>query len=114
MLRPKHFNPPIYHLFPTLLTVKSANPTAVHANKKLMHHMIEPQRIELSKFKEAFQSWKLLELLRMDKPERTLKEDQRRQPSAKLTTLKVVLVLPLNVSTLLSALQETSVLMETK
>lgn len=57
-----------------------------------MHHMTMLLRIEPSPFTEAFQSWKALAEENMVKPERNPMVDQKKIKSAKLTTLKVVLV----------------------
>lgn len=77
---------------PTPNTHKSANPTAAHVRKRLMPHITMRQRTEPSLFKVPSQSSRPWERSKLDKPEKTAREDQRRPQSAKLTTTMVVLV----------------------
>jgi len=58
-----------------------------------MEHTRMRQRTELSSSQDQFQSSKPFKRLRLDKQERTAREDQRNRPYAKLTMPKVDLAL---------------------
>lgn len=75
---------------PTLNTHRSANQTAAHVRRKLMPHITMRQRTEPSSFKAPSQSSRPWERSKLDKPEKTAREDQRRPQSAKPTTTMVV------------------------
>ena len=83
------YNKTSYQLFPTQHTHKSANPTAAHVRKKLMLLTKTKQRTEPSSSKVKSPSSRPLERSKLDKPEKTAKVSQRREPSHKLTTTRV-------------------------
>ena len=84
------FSKPFWLQSPTLNTHRSANQTAAHVRRKLMPHITMRQRTEPSSFKAPSQSSRPWERSKLDKPEKTAREDQRRPQSAKLTTTMVV------------------------
>jgi len=66
-----------------------------------MEHTRMRQRTELSSSQDQFQSSKPFKRLRLDKQERTAREDQRNRPYAKLTMPKVDLALVKTIALLL-------------
>ena len=83
------YNKTSYQLFPTQHTHKSVNPTAAHVRKKLMPLTKTKQRTEPSSSKVKSPSSRPLERSKLDKPEKTAKVSQKREPSLKPTTTRV-------------------------
>ena len=96
---PKKHNPsnkPTWQPYLTPNTLRSANPSAAHARKKLMLLMRTPRRTEPSPSPVQSAFWKPSQELRADKPEKTARANPRKTLSAKPTTPKVVSVPMLN------------------
>lgn len=89
-LKPKLYKLNSYKLLRTLSSDRPANPNAVLAKKRFMHHTPMPRRTEPSPSMAPFQCWRLSESKNAEEPRKLQKVSPRRTSSAPPTTAKVV------------------------